>query len=185
MIEVKEHILPLNAFSRPGRLVDKIKGIVFHWTGNAGQEYHGTKRYFELLSRQDPHDEKPDIYASSHYIIGTEGAIIRVIPEYEMAYHAGTTTVKKTIRELGWHPNHCTIGVELCHLSTMGEFTHDTLEAARLLGADLCRRFHLDPLTQVYRHYDITRKECPLYFVRNPLEWTEFLGQIDTTMKAA
>jgi N-acetylmuramoyl-L-alanine amidase CwlA len=31
----------------------------------------------------------------------------------------------------------------------------------------------------VIRHYDVTGKLCPLYYVRNPKEWTLFKERLD------
>ncbi|PHV71881.1 hypothetical protein CS063_03140 [Sporanaerobium hydrogeniformans] len=50
------------------------------------------------------------IYASSHYIIGNDGTIIRCIPEKEVAYHAGKV-------------NGYSIGIELCHMDNTGKPT--------------------------------------------------------------
>ena len=44
------------------------------------------------------------------------------------------------------------------------------------LTAELCKYYRLDPETDVIRHYDVTGKECPLYYVENPQEWEMFLG---------
>ena len=31
---------------------------------------------------------------------------------------------------------------------------------------------------QVIRHYDVTGKECPLYYVRNPEAWEQFKADL-------
>ena len=40
------------------------------------------------------------------------------------------------------------------------------------LTAWLCREFRLDPEEDVIRHYDVTGKLCPLYYVEHPEEWS-------------
>jgi N-acetylmuramoyl-L-alanine amidase len=32
--------------------------------------------------------------------------------------------------------------------------------------------------SQVIRHYDVTGKECPLYYVRHPGDWQAFLDDL-------
>ena len=44
----------------------------------------------------------------------------------------------------------------------------------------LQEEFHLDN-SQVIRHYDVTGKECPLYYVRNPEAWEQFLTDLSNT----
>ena len=41
----------------------------------------------------------------------------------------------------------------------------------------LMEEYHLDA-DQVIRHYDVTGKECPLYYVRNPQAWDDFLSDL-------
>ena len=76
---IKEKLLPVNPFSRPGHRRPDTLGIVYHWVGAAGQENDATARYFELLSNQDLDDEDPDRYASAHYIIGQSLMILLAI----------------------------------------------------------------------------------------------------------
>ena len=33
--------------------------------------------------------------------------------------------------------------------------------------------------SQVIRHYDVTGKECPRYFVQNPQAWEQFLADLE------
>ena len=39
------------------------------------------------------------------------------------------------------------------------------------------RRSNVDT-DQIIRHYDVTGKECPLYYVRNPEAWEQFLADL-------
>jgi len=183
---IKEKLLPVNPFSRPGHRRPDTLGIVYHWVGAAGQENDATARYFELLSNQDLDDEDPDRYASAHYIIGMDGEIIRCIPDEEVAYHVGarryTALAQRqfhgyTSNERRATPNWCTIGIELNHPDWTGEFTEATLEAAVSLGKSLLRT-HLLGSHDVYRHYDITGKLCPKWFVKHEAAWLGFRDDI-------
>jgi N-acetylmuramoyl-L-alanine amidase len=42
------------------------------------------------------------------------------------------------------------------------------------LCAYLCGKYAWDPLTQVLRHFDVTGKLCPLWYVNYPEDWDVF-----------
>ena len=179
---IKEKLLPLNQFSRPGYIRAETLGIVYHWTGAAGQENYVTRRFFELLAKQDEKDDKPDHYGSAHYIIGIDGEIIRCIPDDEVAYHVGAasyTDLAKidfpayTTNKNRGTPNWCMIGIEMCHKDWSGEFTDETLRSAIELGVLLLHQNRIPP-GMIYRHYDITGKLCPKWFVEHEMDWTAF-----------
>ena len=50
------------------------------------------------------------------------------------------------------------------------------------LTAWLCRTFELDPKTEVIRHYDVTGKICPRYYVEHPEAWEQFLADTETAL---
>ena len=82
-MEIQDKLLTINSYSRSGEKQNKIEKIVVHWVGNAGSSAIANRNYFENL--KDSHKT----YASSHYVIGLNGEIIRCIPENEVAFHAG------------------------------------------------------------------------------------------------
>lgn len=151
------NLLPVNKFSRPGYVRSSIARIVWHWTGAAGQVKETTARYFEILGRQDPEDG--ETYASSHYIVD-EAGVLQVIPDEEIAYHAGS----------GWW-NLNSIGIEICHPDWTGQFPVATLANFCELSASLCERYGIRPLTQIVRHFDVTGKRCPLWFVEHEADF--------------
>ena len=51
------------------------------------------------------------------------------------------------------------------------------------LTAWLCGEFGLDPQRDVIRHYEVTGKECPLYYVRNPDAWQIFKEQVQSAVE--
>ena len=81
------------------------KKLLFHWVGNAGSSAIANRNYFESLKNTHK------TYASSHYIIGLNGEIIRCIPEDEVAFHAGSRSM-----------NRKSIGIEDCHPDWGGKF---------------------------------------------------------------
>ena len=150
--EITELLLTPNKYSRPGLPLKKITGVVVHYVGNAGSSAAANRNYFESLGKSGAR------YASSHYIIGLYGEIIRCVPEAEIAYASNSR-------------NADTISIECCHPTTTGEFNPQTYEALIGILADICRRYNLNPAVDIIRHYDITKKLCPLYYVNYPSEW--------------
>ena len=120
--------------------------------------------YFENL--KDTHERS----ASSHYIVGLEGEILQCIPLDEIAYASNNR-------------NNDTIAIECCHPDATGKFNSMTYESLVNLTAALCNTYNLDPNKDVIRHYDVTGKLCPLYFVENEDEWHYFLMQVNSKMK--
>ena len=51
------------------------------------------------------------------------------------------------------------------------------------LTAWLCDLYGLDAKEGVIRHYDVTGKQCPMYFVQNAAEWTQFQSDVAKAMK--
>lgn len=151
MNRIQEAFLTPNPYSRPQIKIKEIKYIVIHWVGNAGTSAMANRNYFESLKTKK-------IYASSHYIIGLQGEIIECIPEDEVAYHAKQA-------------NSYSIGIENCHPDWEGKFNTKTYESLIQLCAILCERYKLDPMVALKRHYDITGKQCPKYYIQNEEEW--------------
>ena len=161
-MEIQQKLLTINPYSRPGTKIGKIKNIVIHWVGNAGSTAIANRNYFESLK-----DKK--IYASSHYIIGLEGEIIQCVPESEIAYH-------------GNHANSYSIGIENCHPDWEGKFNSKTYTSLVELCADLCKRYELDTSVALIRHYDVTKKDCPHYYVKNTQDWINLKNDVKAAM---
>jgi N-acetylmuramoyl-L-alanine amidase len=176
-VEIQQLLLTRNKFSRPGTLLKAVRGVVLHWVANPGSTAAGNRNYFENLKAQTP-EAKNARYASAHYIIGLRGEIIQCLPENETGYHVGAEKYTAlALERLGTYPNSCTIGIELCHTDWTGIFKKETIDTARELVIDLLSRYTLTAF-DVYRHFDITNKECPLYFVRNEEAWSGFLDTV-------
>ena len=154
-MNVQKMLLTPNQYSRPQIAIGTIKKIVVHWVGNAGSTAINNRNYFEGLKAG-----ANKVYASSHYIVGLEGEIIQCIPEDEVAYHANSA-------------NNYSIGIENCHPDWDGKFNDLTYKSLIALCADLCYRYKLNPEMDVIRHYDVTGKMCPLYYVKNITAWKQ------------
>lgn len=158
--------LALNAYSRPGTKMGKVKGIVIHYVGNAGSSAEANRNYFENLKSGQKISNGQYRYASSHYIVGLKGEIIECIPETEVAYHASSA-------------NKDHIGIEVCHPATDGKFSEVTYKALIELIIHICKSHSLKPLRDVIRHYDVTGKDCPRYYVQNPSAWEQLKKDAD------
>ena len=79
--------------------------------------------------------------------------------------------------------NSDTISIECCIPDESGKFTDETYQSLVELVAWLMGRYELTA-DDVIRHYDVTGKDCPKYFVENSNAWSDFktdlLTYIDT-----
>ncbi len=160
MMEINKAYLTINQYSRPNIDMGTVKGVVIHWVANPNTRGIANRNYFEGLKVGKKNSKGDYIYGSSHYIVGLEGEVIAPIPETEVAYHASTA-------------NKDHIGIEVCHPDWGGKFSDATYQSLIELTADICKRYELDPLTAIIRHYDVTSKDCPRYYVKNPLSWEQ------------
>ncbi len=161
--EIDVQLLSVNPYSRPGTETDKITGIVVHYTANPGASAIDNRNYFEGL--KDNHGTS----ASSNFVIGLEGEIVQCVPTWEVAYASNER-------------NHDTVSIECCHPDESGKFTEATYQSMVRLCAWLCMKFDLDA-RDVIRHYDVTGKNCPKYFVEDEKAWKIFQEDIQEALK--
>ena len=157
---VQQDFLTVNPWSRPGTPLEKIDGVVIHYVGNPNTTAQANRNYFESLSSGEE-----GTYASSHFIVGLEGEVLQCISLTEIAYASN-------IR------NADTVAIEVCHPDETGAFSDASYRRTVELTAWLCREFGLDPMEDVIRHYDVTGKICPRYYVDHPEAWESFLADV-------
>jgi len=162
---VEQDFLTVNEWSRPGTPLEKINGVVIHYVGNPGTTAQANRNYFESLS-----SGVEETYASSHFVVGLEGEVIQCVPLTEIAYASNSR-------------NEDTVSIEVCHPDETGAFSPVTYERVVELTAWLCREFKLNPEEDVIRHYDVTGKLCPLYYVENQSAWEIFLADTGAKLK--
>ena len=156
--KIDVQLLDINEYSRPGTASDPITGIVIHYTANPGSTAQNNRDYFQGL--KDSHETS----ASSHFVVGLKGEIIQCVPTWELAYASNGR-------------NHDTVSIECCHPGEAGKFTDATYRSVIQLTAWLCKKFNLTE-KNVIRHYDITGKNCPKYYVENEKAWELFRGDV-------
>lgn len=162
-VEIIEHLLTVNEYSRPGYELEEVNGIVIHYTGNPGTTAEANRNYFQSLAY------KGTTYASSHFIIGLEGEVVQCIPLNEQAFASKGR-------------NKDTIAIEVCHPDAEGKFNRITYETVVDLTAELCKMYGLKG-EDVIRHYDVTGKSCPKYYVENGEAWEILKKDIEIRLK--
>lgn len=158
MYPIRKSLLKVNPYTRPGTKLSAVKGIVIHWTANENQGADDVAhyRYFNgnaIASKS---------YASAHYFVDHD-SILQVLPDNEVGYHVGAS--RYVTNRLGSYPNGCTIGIETC-VNYKGAKFEQALDQSAQLAAHLLKKHGLQT-TDLYRHYDVTGKDCPRYFVNN------------------
>lgn len=151
---IEELFLTPNKYSRPQIELKKIKGIVVHYTANPGSTAEDNRNYFENLKN------RKNRFASSHFVVGIKGEIVQCIPLNEIAYASNDR-------------NSDTISIECCHKDSSGKFNKKTYQSLVELVAWLCGKYNLKS-EHIIRHYDVTGKLCPKYYVENEDKWKQF-----------
>lgn len=157
-----------NPFSRPQLALKKVHAIVVHYTANPGVDAVANRNYFNNLPKANERKQKKT-YASSHFVIGLDGTIVQCIPLEEMAYASNDR-------------NSDTVSIECCHKKENGKFTAQTQAALIQLCTYLCIKFDLTE-ENLIRHYDVTGKICPKYFVEHPDAWETFRKDVGMELK--
>lgn len=145
--------------ARTGVKLVEINNIVIHYVGNPESTAQNNRDYFNKI----------DTEVCSHFVIGLDGEIIQCVPLDEKSNASNNRNLD-------------TISIEVCHPDDSGKFTDVTYASLVKLTAWLCDNSRLKA-SDVIRHYDITGKECPKYFVTNEAEWEKFLEDVKTELK--
>ena len=151
---VDQQIIKVDGDSRRGVMLEGVRNIVIHYVGNPGSTAQQNRDYYASRSSE----------VSSHFVIGLKGEIIQCIPLHEKSSASN-------------HRNKDTISIEVCHPDESGKFTDAAYQSLVKLTAWLCEICDLDS-GDVIRHYDITGKQCPLYFVTHNDAWERFLKDV-------
>ena len=156
--------IPTNEYSRPGTPLEEISGVVVHYVGNPGTTAAANRSFFANLALTH------ETYASAHFLVGLDGEILQCVPLTEIAYCSNTA-------------NDYTVSIEVCHGDETGKFNDATMESLEKLVAWLCETFSLDPAEDVIRHYDVTGKICPKYYVENEDAWLAFKQDVSARIE--
>ena len=147
---ISKQIIPVDGVSRNGEKIIKVNDIVIHYVGNPGSTAEQNRNFYA--------GDQSNV--SSHFVVGLKGEIIQCIPLSEMSAASN------------WR-NNDTISIEVCHPDDTGKFNKKTYKSLVKLVAWLEEQCGLED-GDVIRHYDITGKECPRYFVTHEDAWKKF-----------
>ena len=151
---VDDQIIDVDYHSRRGAKLTAINDIVIHYVGNPGSTAQKNRDYYaDTLSN-----------VSSHFVIGLQGEVIQCIPLDEASSASN-------------HRNFDTISIEICHPDASGKFTDATYESVIELTAWLVKACGLE-VEQVIRHYEVTGKICPKYYVENEDAWIKLRADV-------
>ena len=130
-----------------------IKYIVVHYTAGTGSAKNNCI-YFSKANRN----------ASAHYFIDDSSIYEYADPAKYATWHCGDGAGKYGIT------NQNSIGIEV--VNTGGAFSQEEIKKLAWLVQKLMKQYNI-PAANVVRHYDASRKQCPLYYVKNSSEWTK------------
>ena len=151
---VDVQLIDVDGSSRRGTALEAVNGIVIHYVGNPGTSAQANRNWFD----------NPESSVSAHFVVGLAGEVIQCIPLNEKSSASN-------------HRNSDTISIEVCHPDDSGQFYDITYWRLVELTAWLVETCDLDS-EDVIRHYDVTGKECPRWFVRNEEAWLQFKDHV-------
>ena len=151
---VDSQIIHRHTTARSGIKLTDIKNIVVHYVGNPNTTAQNNRDYYDNITTT----------VRSHFVVGLEGEIIQCVPLCEKSAASNER-------------NKDTISIEVCHPDETGEFNQQTYESLIRLISWLCNEFSLDE-KDIIRHYDITGKICPKYYVENEDEWENLKSDV-------
>ena len=96
--------------------------------------------------------------------MGLDGEIVQCIPSNEVAYASNQR-------------NDDTISIEVCHPDESGKFNEKTYQSVVKLAAYMANKYHIKT-KNIIRHYDVTGKLCPKYYVEHEDAWEELKDKI-------
>lgn len=177
MASYKTDYIAVNQYTRPGTKLAKVSGIVMHYTASPGGTAANHKAYFGRGA-----DGR---YAGAHLFVDKNEALC-IIPLSEVAYHANEKACKiaklKGKSSSYYGDANCTaIGIEMC-IEKDGSIASATFNRSVDVAAELCKKYGLTS-ADIYRHYDVTGKNCPAPWVAKPSEFTRFKKAVDAKLK--
>ena len=159
--EMIEKFMKINRYGRPGTKRRRTTKIAWHFTGQHDVSAKNTVGYFSNVVANGYRVNGRYIYASSHLVMGLDGEIYHIIPFNEIAYTTNSA-------------NAYSIGVECATTGLDDHYTDKEYVSMIKTGAWLAQTYKLDPRVDFIRHYDVTGKVCPRYFVNHKSQWEQF-----------
>lgn len=154
------------------RNTNKIKYLILHYTANDGDTDESEARFFK--------NNIPK--ASAHYFVDDD-SVTQSVPDNYVAWAVGGSKWNNCKQTGGGSmykviTNTNSISVEICDTVRDGtyNFSQKTKENVLSFCKVLMLKYGID-INHVYRHFDVTGKSCPAYFVDNA-KWAEFKKEL-------
>lgn len=158
---IQVDLIPVDGTSRRGVKLEALNGIVVHYVGNPGTTALQNRNYYA----------NPASEVSSHFLIDLDGSVIQCVPLDEKASASNER-------------NADTLSIEVCHPDETGKFTPESEETLVRLLALLCKRYSLST-DSIIRHYDVTGKSCPKYYVEHEDAFEALKNKVEQALEAA
>lgn len=172
MVQIKENLSDVKNY---GGKRSKVEYIVIHYTGNDGDSDENNGKYFK----------NNVVKASAHYFVDDD-SITRSVPEDHIAYSVGGSKYKNSAQTGGGKyygicTNANSISIELCDCVKDGKVkaTDKTINNALELTLYLMKQYNIS-VSNVIRHFDVTGKPCPAYWVDDGVWEKEFKSKLTT-----
>lgn len=149
-----------------GGVRSSIRYIVIHYTAVDGDSAKNNGNYFA----------NNVIGTSAHYFVD-DNEIIRSVPDNHVAWSVEGRNYGGRLNGVATNKN--TLNIELCDTLKNGTVapTKETVENALELVRAKMREYNI-PQDRVIRHYDVTKKACPAYWVNDGRWRSEFWDRI-------
>lgn len=163
-VQIREILANRNNY---GTVRNEIKYIVIHYTANDGDTAERNGLYFKNNT----------IGTSAHYFVDDK-EVVRSVPDSYVAYSVGGKNYGGRLN--GAAMNYNTLNVELCDTIKNGTVspTKATVENALEFVKSKMKEYNI-PKDRVIRHYDVTKKSCPAYWVNDARWKAEFWNLLD------
>ena len=165
---ITDSLIPKNKYNRPGTK-SIPKRICVHYTGDCGATAAQLAKYWQNVAA-GVFKTNPLAWTSAQYIVGLDGEVVRCIPDNEIAYAAT-------------NQNADTIHIEVCYKQKSGAFEEKSIAALGELVRSLMKKYAI-PAGKVVRHYDLTGKLCPAYYV-DENRWAALHERITSESKSS
>lgn len=151
------------------RSTSSIKYIVLHYTANDGDSDENNGKYFSGANRN----------ASAHIFVDDDSCT-QSVPDNYVAWSVGGSKYANTKGGslYGKATNANTLNIEMCDTDRNGRYeaTAETQKNTIAIVREKMSKYNI-PIERVIRHYDVTGKLCPAYFVDEDA-WEAFKAKI-------
>lgn len=151
------------------RSASSIKYIVLHYTANDGDSDENNGKYFNGANRN----------ASAHIFVDDDSCT-QSVPDNYVAWSVGGSKYANTKGGslYGKATNANTLNIEMCDTDRNGRYeaTAETQKNTIAIVREKMSKYNI-PIERVIRHYDVTGKLCPAYFVDEDA-WKAFKAKI-------